>query len=144
MALSCTDIPTLDGSIAVTYNLADSVITLDGTWDLTFTTETEQNGITGQGLITLDSSTQIVTINQFTGQLTLGGDVWNITVDSVQISLTDNEERLPFAGTIQLDGGLFRQFTVEFTEDTPSTGVVNVGVLNGLFFFPLDLDTLNL
>ena len=142
-ALSCDSAPSLDGTVDLNYSVADSSITLDGTWDLTFTTAEDQSRITGPGTVIFDTAAQVVTISQFEGQLTRGADTSNITVDSVVISLADNPSLTPSAGTIRLDGGLLRQFTIRFNENSPSTRVVEVSIF-GLIFVPIDLDTFDL
>jgi hypothetical protein len=144
VAFSCTDAPTVNGNVDLIYSQVDSLINFNGNWDLSFTTvDGDQRRITGPGDVTFDPSTQTATINQFEGQLTLNSEVWNVTMQSVQVSLADNPSLLPSAGTIQLDGGFLRQFTIQFNEDSPSTGVVEVSIL-GLFFFPVDIDELGL
>ncbi len=139
--LSCGDSPVLEGNIDVDYVVAEPAIDFTGTWDISATTDDRVTRIVGPGTVSYDTSSNIVTIDQFSGQLTRDSTTSNITVDGVQIPLTDNPSLIPNAGTIQLNGGLLRQMTIRFNADSPSTGTVDVSIF-GLIFFPVQLSGL--
>lgn len=141
--LTCGGTPALSGTVDLNFTRADPLITFNGTWDLSFASAGHTTQITGPGTVTLDTSSQVVTVTQFQGQLIRDTTTSNITIDSLQIPLTNNPSGLPSAGTIHLSGGLLRQLTIRFNENTPSTSIVDVSVF-GLFFFPVDLNSLNL
>ena len=65
----------------------------------------------------------------------------NTTMTGIMASWPTYESYIPYAGTMTLTGTDIRSYTVRFSTDSPTTGVVEVSI-NGSPYFEVDLDEL--
>jgi hypothetical protein len=137
-AISCSGDTGLTGNVSLTYALSPTALNFTGEWDLTYTTEGQSIVLYGQGATSYSIPDSITTVSSFDGLLATDGNDWNLTLDSILVSYANKRSYLPYGGTMTASGRTIRQLVVQFNENSPSTGEVQVSV-DGSAFFTVNL-----
>lgn len=131
----------LTGSVDATYDRTSTTVTLTGTWSLTATDAAGSVSTAGTGNGDYNLSNYTTTIDAYTGTLTIDTGSFTTTMTGIKMSFPTYSAYMPYAGTITLSGNNIRTFVVTFTENSPSTGVVQVSI-NGAPAISVDLYSL--
>ena len=135
--ISCND-QALDGTADLTYNLLTSGVELQGAWDLTWYPGDEAIGTEGEGIgsyqAELSGCCDVITIDEFIGNVTNDGYEWTSSMEDILISVEKYYSLIPYGGSITVDGPDIREITITFNENSPTTGEVTISIENGRAF----------
>ncbi len=127
----------LSGAVDIGYERLTSAVNVTGTFDLTYSDDagTIQTNGTGDG--SYDLTQYITTVANFEGVVT-GTDAYNATMTGLKMCFATYQVFMPYAGELQVSGTAIRTCIVQFDENSPATGIVNVSI-GGLPFVPVNV-----
>lgn len=128
--LSC-DGTTLSGDVTLGFNRTETAVALNGEFDLVLTDSSGSIATQGEGVVSFDLESLSTTISTFDGTVTQGTSTFLAELEGIQLSFTQYDNFVPFAGTATLSSSEIRTMTIEFDADSPTTGVVQVTVAGG-------------
>lgn len=118
----------LTGSATVTFGLQPPQVILTGQWDLTKTGDEGTIRTAGEGATSFDRTQSVTTISTFDGAVSDGSQSWQVTLTGIQLSRVNNGSFVPFGGTAVVSADHIPTVTIEFNEDSPTTGQVQVQI----------------
>ncbi|HXK87332.1 MAG TPA: hypothetical protein PLS82_14945 [Phycisphaerae bacterium] len=132
--LSCAS-QTLNGQVQAAYEFAPAGANLNGTFNLTWTSDGQDIAITGQGgLLGFDRATNATTLGVFNASVSASDAAYTVGFTNVVLAYQNNPDLLPSSGVITITGPTIRQLTIRFNENSPTTGEAEVRIAGGPFF----------